>query len=80
MLSVGLFPALALIAGTLTALVLDDLKPDWALWVAFAAAWMAVPAWYVDARRLTTIGLAVGFWASAALLTSDARERALETS
>ena len=80
MLSVGLFPALALIAGTLTALIVDDLQGRWVFWLTLACAGIAMPAWYVDARKLATISLAVGFWASAALLTTDARERALDTS
>jgi competence protein ComEC len=79
MLSVGLFPAIALIAGTVTALVFDDLKPHWALWIALGSAGVAVPAWWVHARRTTIASIAVGFWAAAALLTADAREQALHT-
>jgi hypothetical protein len=79
MLSVGLFPAIALIAGATTSLVW---APDsrWWLWLVLAASFSAIPAWVAHARRITAIALAIGFWAAGALLSADAQQRALQTS
>ena len=80
MLSVGLFPALALIAGATTSLALA-MEPWWGLWlVLLAGSFAAIPAWLYHARRATTIALALGFWAAGALMTADAQQRAVETS
>src|SRR5215470_6867790 len=64
-------------AGAVTALA-TPVPIHW--WLVFASAGVAVAAWIANARRVTTIGLAVGFWAAGALLTADAQHRALETS
>jgi competence protein ComEC len=79
MLSIGLFPAFALIAGAATALVLSS-DSRWWLWLALATSGAAIPAWAARAPRVTTVALAVGFWAAGALLTADAQQRALQTS
>ena len=79
MLSVGLFPAIAVIAGATMSLVW---APDsrWWLWLALATSFSAIPAWVAHARRITAIALAIGFWAAGALLSADAQQRALQTS
>jgi len=80
MLSVGLFPAIALIAGATTSLALA-IVPHWWLWlVLFACPCAAALAWLGGARRLTTIAIAFGFWSAGALMTADAQQRALQTS
>ena len=80
MLSIGLFPAIALIAGATTSLALA-IEPHWWLWlVLFACPCAAALAWLGHARRVTTIALALGFWAVGALMTADAQQRALQTS
>src|SRR5262245_37153822 len=79
MLLVGLFPALALIAGAVLALALD-LSPHWGMWLLFAVSAGAVPAWWWRARATTVGLLAIGFVVAGALLTRDARERALHSS
>jgi len=76
-LSVGLFPAIALIVGAVSALALP-LHMHWGL--VLASSCVGVAAWFANARRVTTITLAVGFWAAGALLTADAQNRALQTS
>ena len=80
MLSVGLLPALALIAGATTSLALA-IEPQWWLWlVLIVSSFAAIPAWLCHARRATTIALVLGFWAAGALMTADAQQRALQTS
>jgi hypothetical protein len=79
MLSVGLFPALSLIVGAVLALAFN-LSPNWGLWLLLAASSGALPAWWWRARATTIVMLAVGFFSAGALLTADARERALHSS
>ncbi|HKE86471.1 MAG TPA: DNA internalization-related competence protein ComEC/Rec2 [Vicinamibacterales bacterium] len=76
--SVGLLPALALLAGALAALGFD-LDADWVLWSVLASSSAAVPAWCAHARRITVATLVLGFFAAGALLTADARDHALQT-
>ena len=77
MLSIGLFPAIALIVGAVSARALP-LQIHWSI---VLASWcVALAMWFTNARRVTTITLAVGFWASGALLFAHAQDRALETS
>ena len=75
--SVGLFPAIALIVGAVSALALP-LQIHWS--VVLASGCVALAAWFTNARRATTFTLAIGFWAAGALLTADAQARALQTS
>src|SRR5262245_7393786 len=76
--SVGLLPALALIAGALATLGFE-LDANRVLWAVLAGSGTAVPAWCVHARRTTVLTLVLGFFAAGALLSADAREHALQT-
>ena len=80
MLSVGLFPAIALIAGATTSLALATGPHGWLWLVLSACPCAAASAWLGHARRVTTIALALGFWSAGALMTADAQQRALQTS
>src|SRR5262245_1915148 len=79
MLSIGLFPAICLMAGAVLTLAFD-LSPHWGLWMLFAASAGALPAWWWRVRPATVTLLALGFVVAGALLTADARERALHSS
>ena len=79
MLSIGLLPAIAIIAGATTSLVWAPESRLW-LWMLLALSAAAIPAWVMHARRFTTIAVVVGFWAAGAVLTADAQQRALHTS
>lgn len=78
MASVGLLPAIALLAGGvcgfLSALALAALK--WALVSLAAGAWIA---WWCGRSHATVVILAATFFCAALTLAADARDRALHT-
>jgi competence protein ComEC len=86
--SIGLLPAIALLAGAVCGLLPALASPalTWALASAAAAAWIA---WYAGRvggsgpgaaiQRLTVIVLVVAFFIAGVVLAADARDRALQT-
>jgi competence protein ComEC len=75
---VALLPALAVLAGSLTALRFE-LNPAWVLGPALLIVPACTVAWRTGASRTVCALLAAGFFLSSAALTSDAKQRALHT-
>jgi competence protein ComEC len=77
MASVGLLPALALLAGAACGLFSPDAWPPKLALIPLAiAGWIA---WWGGRGRMTAAALAVAFVCAAAVLAADARDRALRT-
>jgi len=87
--SVGLLPAIALLAGAVCGLLpaLASLARAWALAPLVGVGWIAWYAGRVDGRsgpgaathRLTVVVLVVAFFFAGVVLAADARDRALQT-
>lgn len=77
MVSVGLLPALALVAGAACALVTDRVAvAGWVLAALTLAGWVC---WHFHRPRLSTLVLAAGFFCASTALTVNVRDAALDT-
>ncbi len=77
MASVGLVPAIALVAGAVCALVTDRVAaPGWILAALTLVGWIC---WYFHRHRLAIACLAGGFFCASAALGVEARAAALDT-
>jgi competence protein ComEC len=77
--SVGLLPALALIAGAACG-SLYDVRWESAAWPLPALTILSLAAWRVEAGRAVAVLLAAGYLLAGAALASDARAQAFHTS